>query len=334
MTPLMFSWRGHAMNWGYSYSNEVCGYPHLSSKHRRLWYFYKGKAYYNADLDRAWISETRPPAFRGPLLKRIPKEWHRDVLAAPFDPVKYATMYARLLLLTPEHAFGWIHVPKSYERTRTQDFSGKTAEALQELSDHEVKRYLKQMLDLEVEYTNAVWPGLTVVFRDAAAVLGWMVEHWYRGDSAILTEVLSGSIRRSGTALENVALYELAELIRGSGELSALFRSATTAAEFFGRLEESAAGRAFLSDYREFVRVNGHRGQSDRDIYFLRRAEDPAVDWLPLQALVNASTSLHPEVREARVNERRAAAVAEVVTELSSQPLGSLKAKAFTLLCD
>ena len=127
-------------------------------------------------------------------------------------------------------------------------------------------------------------------------------------------------------------LYELALKIRQSDVLRPLFDKAQCADEFFGRLGESADGRDFKADYDQFVTEHGHRGHSDRDIYFLRRVESPEVDFRPLKAILSSETLVDPTIMEERINARRDAAKADVVANFLTQPFGSLKAEIFKLV--
>jgi pyruvate,water dikinase len=126
-------------------------------------------------------------------------------------------------------------------------------------------------------------------------------------------------------------MYELAVQIRASDTLRSLFDRAVTAPEFFGRLNESEDGRAFQRSYATFIERHGHRGHSDRDLYFLRRAENPSADFHPLKALLSADPLIDPVAMEEKVNARREAARAEIIADFSRQPFGSLKVEIFKL---
>ncbi|MET0545506.1 MAG: PEP-utilizing enzyme, partial [Caulobacterales bacterium] len=155
---------------------------------------------------------------------------------------------------------------------------------------------------------------------------------FYTGDDPnIRADLQAGSPRRGATARENIDLYNLAVQLRGSKTLKALFDKAEKPDDFFGKLDASKDGRAFKEAYAIFIQRHGHRGHSDRDLYFLRRAENPSVDFLSLKALLSANPLADPAVMEEKVNQRREEARAKVIANLAPQPFGGLKVEIFKL---
>ena len=336
VTPLMFSWRGLTMNWGHAHCYDNCGFKHLDYRTRQTWHFWKGKAYYNVDVDRDVIRDSAPAAFRQIMINRLPKAWQNEVMEAPTDWISFARMHFRLLTLFPKESFPWPRELKKFQADpkNVDQALGLTPEQLRRLPDQEVKNYIKRMFDLELEYGNWVWAPLVIILRDATAMLGWMVKSWYKGGNEfIYTDLVTGSPERSYTSIENSELWELSQRIRKSSVLRALFDAAKSAPEFFGKLNDSQEGREFAEAYAGFIKRHGHRGHSDRDMSFLRRAENPSVDFLPLKALVNAaSADTDPREGEEKLAELRAKADAEMIGSLMAQPFGSLKTEMFRLV--
>ena len=89
------------------------------------------------------------------------------------------------------------------------------------------------------------------------------------------------------------------------------------------------SGRVWLAEYEAFVSKHGHRGHADRDIYFTRRAEDPAVDYRALRGVVIAGDTPDPHDQEIAVERRRQIAVEDVVSNLRKKSFGGLRADLF-----
>lgn len=316
----------------YSKFVDVLGLEDLA-KVRSLKYW-KGEIYYNADFDRTLLERTGWPALRPALMHHVPAAWRDDVLAAPFRPLDYAKAVARIQLL--QSNCGIYEFLKTVEHWRTQrpDIEGLTATELELLSDSELKRYTDRMLGLEVEWGSTTWFGFFFWFRDVMALLAWMTQSWYdHADGMTFATLISGSTERTDTINENLALHDLAGDIRRSAELSERFTRFENR-EFFENLDDTEAGREFLSKYREFVAATGHRGSADRDIIHPRRAEDPSIDYRALAMLLSAPEAADPEIVEEQTNARRDETYRKVLEAIRSKPLGFLKAEAFKIVYD
>jgi hypothetical protein len=81
-----------------------------------------------------------------------------------------------------------------------------------------------------------------------------------------------------------------------------------------------------LEQYKLFLKEYGHSGHADRDIYFIRRAEDSSVDYRLLAAFLNVDAKNHARSREKMALEKKRAAFTEVVA------LGALKTALFKTL--
>ncbi|MCA1841701.1 MAG: hypothetical protein LC792_00660, partial [Actinobacteria bacterium] len=155
---------------------------------------------------------------------------------------------------------------------------------------------------------------------------------WYDGDNPLaFTDLITGAPKRTITQEENVALWHMSKKIRQSKQLSELFENHENA-DFFAQLENSDEGRELMAEYQCFIAQHGHRGHADRDIYYTRRSEDPAVDYRALQAILSTDATHDPEALEAKVNERREAVVADVIQNIGRKPLGTLRVELFKVL--
>ena len=100
--------------------------------------------------------------------------------------------------------------------------------------------------------------------------LEYIIENWYDGDNPnAYTELISGVPERTQQSHDDYDFWQLADTIRRSEKLLGLLKSSEGGA-FFEELENHEEGRAFLSQYEEFLELNGCRGHADRERYYLR----------------------------------------------------------------
>ncbi len=329
ITPLFYSHRANCYTEAFGFVHATLGLT--ESAGARHWRFYKSEAYFNSTAERVYRERMFPPQFRAGLLDHVggPDE-QAAALVAPFDWTKWVRGMARISLLEPAHGpFKWQKVFWNYIYNRREEATGLSDEAIHNLSDRRLVEYAKASMAYEVQYFTEAWMGFLFWAHTIASALGYMLVNWYSGGNEhVMTDLLTGSIRPTATVVENLRLWQLATEIRESEELLALFRS-TRDGEFFTRLEQSQAGRDFRANYDQFLAESGHRGHADRDIYFSRRLEDPAVDYRSLESMLNADANLDPEERDEAANARRRAATDEVLANLRQQPMGFLKVEAF-----
>jgi pyruvate,water dikinase len=332
ISPLMYSWRAPCWVFPHRGRAKVWGFPELADM--RFWKFHKSVAYYNCDLEKAWLERLLPTQLRNPMmLSKLPPDWHDDMLSGAFNWVKFAKAWAGVAIVAPEEL-----KPSQYIRENRTDpalkirQSGLPDEEMRRLSDMELEREFYHLVELEDEYNVRLWNWWFLRARNGLSLQAWMVNNWYDGDKAnALSDLQSGTPKRTAALEASLILWELSEEIRNSGELSAIFRD-NTDAEFFAALEHSDPGKAFLLKYHEFLEGHGHRGHAERDIYFPRRADDPSLDYQALKVMLSVEKSEHPEVKEAEVNARREAAYEEVLQCIRKKPMGALKAEAFKVI--
>lgn len=100
--------------------------------------------------------------------------------------------------------------------------------------------------------------------------------------------------------IENAKLWRLSRIIKQSGALTETFEQNEGVA-FFHAAGETEEGRAWPEDYEAFLVENGHRGHEDRDLWYKRRIEDPAVGYRSLKAFLLSDSEDDPEVKEREV---------------------------------
>jgi pyruvate,water dikinase len=329
ITPLMFSWRANGLSEIHDHCVSACGFPELESSVKRLYVYYRGKAYYNLSLDKAIAEKTCPPPFRdvSGALSRLPKSWWSEINGKAFDYWAYVKMYARIHLLIPKEGVTWYKYLRSdWIDTRAEEFDGLSPRELACLSDRELKSYIRRHQKLETRYCHSMWTGLLYIYRDLIGLLGMMISAWYDGDNpGMAADLVSGSPEPTSTARENKELWDIAQKIRQSASLTKALRENQGAA-FFCAAESLPDGKEFLAAYGAFLDKHGSRGSADRDIYFPRRSEDPSIDYRSFVAFLSMADAVNPEVREEELNHKRNAAVRDVMENIGRKPMGTLKA--------
>jgi pyruvate,water dikinase len=219
------------------------------------------------------------------------------------------------------------------EEHQKEYFAGLPVEEIRRLSDRELREYAQLTVTKQArEYTDA-YTGLFVHVPLASAAMIWFLGKYYRGTNPmIFTDLVTGLPRRTLTQSANLAQLALADAIKADPALKAAFDE-HPGAEFFEVVAADPRFAGFAEQYREFVADYGHRGHADRDIWYDRRCENPALDHAALGTLMQASDVDH-EATERRLIAQREAATDEVIEGLRTQPLAAVKIEAFKLLAD
>src|SRR5581483_1102267 len=270
--------------------------------------------------------------FRSARLYWTPDAWRDEVLNAPFSYSTYLRMWARMHLLEPNMRWNGMLTQIEHWRTnRRPDAEGLREDALRTLSDEELIRYCEQQVAFESEWNAIVTPGFFIYYPELMNILAAMVTKWYTGaNQQAFIELVSGSDEQTDTLLENAALSGFAERIRTSTRLSELFGRHENGA-FFAALRadrDNDECRKFLADYETFLHEYGHRGHADRDLFYPRRDEDPALDYQAFKIMLSGPP-VDFEAKEHAVNRRRAATYQEVSANIAASPLGQFKASLF-----
>ncbi len=332
ISPFTYSYRGEVFTRAVANSVKLWGLKPLTQP---VFRYHAGTAYYNTAVEQRLVTETALKPFRVALLAHLDPDRHDEVLNAPLSVAAYLRMHARIALLgRPIHgAFRYFHTMDDYFSRRVTEADGLTTEQLTAQSDQGVIDYLERFVELKGKNTEDQWTEFFIIARDTLGVLAGVIAKWYDPDAqAVLTDLLTGGPVPTTTAEENKWLWRLSEQIRASDRLSALF--AEHGINYLTAFEQCAEGREFLAEYRKFMSAHGHRGHADRDIYFPRRADDPAIDHQNFATLLAATNRVDPQTREQTVDARREALVAKIDTHLRAQPLGKLRAKIFRGLLD
>ena len=335
ISPLMFSWRCWGLNQCHSVGVHTYGYPEQDYTTQRLWCYHKGVSYYNVHMDLLRIKMSIPPQLRAGMLHKIPKAWHEEAINAPFDWERYIDMFMRVERDRPDMGLNWWKAirddfieSKAYREANRP----RTRVELGSLGDEELKQHLHDVIREEIASYDPPWNGLLWHMGESLGWIGWICANWYTGGRpTIFMDLVTGTRNPTITGIENFASWELANMIHRSPELKSMFKKYPDA-RFFEHLDKCVDGPAFRAKYAEHVRLRGHRGHPDRDIYFDRRADSPMVDLRIFPALMGTP---NPSIQEERMRERLEETIRHVYDNLASQPsMGIFKAKLFQFLID
>ncbi|HEX4101925.1 MAG TPA: PEP/pyruvate-binding domain-containing protein [Pseudonocardiaceae bacterium] len=302
---------------------------------QRMFKYHKGRIYYNSKIDAANFMQAMPPALRQPdIMAHVPKAMHSEIQNKPWDPLEIVRILARIKLTRPEQSI--YRFFQTGHRQIDNDGAaalGASPQELTEYTDEELLRYFEGRQAMLVDYVESMWSGFFLAMPILMSSLVRILEKWYRGTNPlILTDLITGLPKHTSTVLENLALWEVCQLIRASDVLSEQFQE-RPGREFFDRLGETDTGRTFQAAYQAFLADWGHRGHSDRDFHGDRRAENPAIDYNSLKTMLTAD-HVDPDETMKHLVASRQAAEADVIASIRHQPLGALKAEAFKLIQD
>ena len=360
ITPLMWSIRGYWVHAGAAGNYKPFGIGDLAEMR---WMRYRhGTMYYNTRVDSLMAEFCLPPSLRAPMLRRLHPSQLEEAMNAPFDLWRALKFFANVELNMPRfsgvNAIGTKIAGERHLRKGGEGYDGRRqAVKAMQLSEQELQALGDDDLRQKVD---ALFPGVTLREKDRLAAAtdrdagsgrgggGWgafffygaiiqalleeLMRYWYDGDNPnAFTEVISGISERTQQFYDDYDFWKLADTLRKSDKLRGLIEGSQGAA-FFEELENHEEGRAFLSQYEKFMEMNFYRGHADRDMYYARRIEDPNLDYEALRLFAIAEDVESPEEREEKLVKRREAATADVIENLSKQPLGDLKVVVFKFL--
>ncbi len=355
ITPLMWSIRGYWVHAAAASSFEPFNMGDLAEM--RWMKYRQGTMYYNTRVDELMAEYTLPPSLRAPMLARLHPSRLEEAMNKPFDLWRALKTYANIELNLP--AWSGVNVidgkiaseRKSRKGGEGYDRRRQVAKAmvpdkaqLQAMSDDDLRQAIEDLFK-GVTYRESErrqpaeqpssrrggggWGSFFLYGPVCEALLQGIIQHWYDGDNPnAYTEVISGISERTQQFHDDYDFWVLADTIRRSEQLCKLIREFEGAA-FFEELKNHEEGRAFLTQYEEYMEMGFFRGHADRDIYYPRRSEDPEIDYRALLLMVTADEIESPEEREERLRQRCEAATDDVVENLTGQALGDVKVPIF-----
>lgn len=333
ITPMGYSLRGEAFQPAVEKSHKNWGSADVGRI--RLWKYRKGEVYMDGRYELGNALHAVPPALRSPeLLGWTPPSYLEELEKQPGSWLNYPKALLRLQMMDPDNgAYRWFKNAREQWNNNKAGMLGPTAEELQEFSDRELALQVDRAISNQVEWVEDLWSGFFLHISMATSAFAWMLKNWYRGDDPmIFTDLVTGLPEPTITLRENTELWEIAELIRNSEELTRIFEENPGAA-FFEECRRSEAAEEFLQRYGDFIEEFGHRGHADRDISYMRRSEDPSIDYNSLKVFLSAEME-PPGQNEEKLIARRNAVRDEVLADIASQPFGAIKCELFKMVHD
>ena len=332
ISPLFYSCRAYECYLNYSRFAKLFGFKDITNVR---WHKYRrATAYFSADAERAWLTQQWPGQLRD--LTNIPPAWHQEFIAQPVSQWGLLKMWLRVHALEPR--FGvtrWFATTYDYLDNRTADADGPTTDALRGMSVEELITAAEKRVAFVDEWYTTLWPPFFFYATGALTGLAKLLQSWYGDTTGVAFQDLICGIPGNKAALEGEALFELAKRIRDSALLRRLFDEHPKAA-FFNAVRASTQedARNFTAAYDEFIHAHGHRGHQDRDFYYDRRVENPALDYDALCQLLNTDNPIHPSVLMDKLVRRREAVTAEICAKLRQLSFGATREKIFRFVAD
>jgi pyruvate,water dikinase len=348
ISPLHYTVRARMFEYSNELFRSLLGHEEVAKM--RLFKYRRGTAYFNSKSDALHYEAILPQSLRAGTLGNLHPDTHEEFLAAPFSVPGFLRTMARMHFLEPGHGInswlgviykmvedergpgdtaGYGHGPEFW--VESGRLNGLSPEALQDLDDAELERHTEARMDMMADFNCTLWDGFFVYAPITLSALGWMLAVWCgETDAATMQTLISGLPIRTKAVEETNDLWVLVDRLRESDHLREVFE-ANPGAAFFAALEGDAEGEEFLAAYAAFVEVHGHRGHADRDFWFDRRSENPALDYEAFRANLLSDAARSPEAIEAGLIAKREALTEEILARLHRQPLGAVKAQAFSL---
>lgn len=299
--------------------------------------YHKGEVYWNPDVSYSLMAKDQPKILQDAgFLLWAPKSYGERLKDEPGPSWFYlAKMAARIKAVDSSLGFyKWYQVADNMMDNEGELMLGPSPEELAKLGDRELVRSLELAMKRQEDWYVLLWNGMFLYTQWVMGAFTWMLKTYYTGtNEMIYADLITGLPRHTWALKENLALWQLAERIRHCATLTALFEQKRDG-EFFAACADSEDGRDFLAAYEGFITLYGHRGHAERDAWYLRRAEDPSIDYLNFQLLLAGAADLVPGATEERLIKRRDEAAAEVIECIKKQPLSAPKVELFKLLHD
>lgn len=324
ITPLFYSIRAREIWARNERIYSLLGFKDLLDF--RLLRYRRATAFYNVEVDTRLYSYLLPKALRGGALSYHPPHLRDKTANEPMRVGRFIKAMIRVYLLNPGQSIQrWEQSLRSYAHDRIDQATFATREELRAWSDEDVKRYALAQSKTADEFLERTSLGVYVYSKFTLGILRLMIQRWSsNSDAFTLQDMISGLPVHTLMAKENSELWYLADEIRKSKELSALFHSFPDS-RFLLEAEKSEEGRSFAAKYHDFVRRHGHRGHADRDIYFTRRIEDANLDMGSISLLLKAVDPVPPEQLEAQLVRRREEATRRVTEQIRAGWFGGAK---------
>ncbi len=336
ISPLFYSIRGPQGIASFRYTFNLYRFKEMNSLLKskvRLWKYYKAEVYNNTKFFELILQYTVPKQLRvGPALNYFPPNRHDHIQNLPFSYRSFIWAHIRCFFMERQQSiFSWLGYVSQIMDLNDDEIGRirKTDPIL--LSDEELKSRWQKIMSCAVRHNTNVTPAFLMHMPYVLFLLGSILRKWYGDEHGfVLADLLTG-LPGAKTIEENIAIWDLSRELRSSDVLLDLFEK-HDAQTFFQELNKYPEAELFLSRYEKFLEEYGHRGHSDRDIYFPRRKDDPKLLYNSLRSCLIADAATGPGVTERELARKREKLTVDVTAKLRGQRFGLLKAAAFKAL--
>lgn len=325
ITPLFYSVRAAEMWRRNTRIMQVLG---LTDLMRSRWTKYRrATAFYNVDIDERLYRSLLPRILRGGALTYHPQSMRETLARQPWEKGRFIKAMSRLYLTRPDMGLHrWERTLRKFMDETVNNRNYATREELRSWDDARVRAYAEEQVALAEDFLVYTSFGAYLHAKPIIGALSLLVRRWNPGaDQFLFQDMISGLATPSLLMKESRELWHLAQVIRNDPYLLDAFQRHLGAA-FFEEMGRDPKGADFIEQYRGFVGRHGHGGHADRDIYFSRRIEDPALDYESLAVLLKAVDLTPPEEFEHRLIRKREEATARAMAGIRKQRFGGLKA--------
>ena len=328
VTPLFYSIRKNEFERIHTYLQKINGFDKRLET-MEFFQFRRSTAFYNSKIDAIYYARLLPPFLRAGALANVAPPWIEKVKKADFSWLAFCRSMLRIQVLRPQES--WTRWWKeTYRLIHVEDPRLElTAEDFQRLDDKALVGAANERMELAIEFMLGDWGGFFNYGGVMLNLLVFMHREWAGGDVMELGDLLTG-LPGLSTTEEMQLIYDLAVEVRRNAAVRDRFERFDGEA-LVGELKQDAAGRKFLEEWNTKLRVpHGHRGHADRDFYYPRRIEDPALDIRSIKAILAAGDGVvSPKANESRIARRREEITQAVVERIRKTRMGRVKAKAF-----
>jgi pyruvate,water dikinase len=328
-TPLMYTIQQSFIHRTYEDMFRLFGLKSFLG--RRMWQWHCCRPYWSSDYEERRLRLIPRFARNDDALCFWPQKEHARLRELPFDFWKLVYGQIHALLTAPRYSF-WFCADTFYKEYPEQIARYEAAMNI-DFETASVEQILASLQTNEqcfIDHSLSVTPGVMTYCYFLVLALSETTKNWCGdADQSKFGTLLSGLATR--TVLGNIETWRLAGDIGKEDALQKAF-AAKDASTILQSLNETADGKAYLEKIDAYIRENGHRGGSERDLVFPRWRHRPELLINALRSLATGDESTNAELLEARMVQRREQTTKELIDRLRGQRWGIFKAAIFRKL--
>ncbi len=240
------------------------------------------------------------PALRQGLVSQVANPWARHQqgirgeLSLPFLKMMVGSL--RFMLSVPKA------MPRLVSGYR-KEVAEVSALHLEDASDEEIVQRIHELVFGRASQLLTFDFALILLIRRTYEMLGTLLAPYFEEETDELRAKLISGVTGNATMETNKALWDLAQVARGSGEVTEVLRR-TDPEKAGSTLEETPEGRGFLEALDRFLDTYGHR-EIRTDILYPTWGEDPTPVLGFVRAYLETDESQGPHRQEARLAKQR-----------------------------